>query len=448
MKTVRLIFQFASSPVCCPSRSSILTGLYAHNTQTFNNSQEGGCYSEGWINKHERNTFPAKLKRAGYKTFYAGKYLNGYESDQIPNGYDDFHGLHGNSKYFNYTLNENGKIVEYKDSPEEYLPNVIKKRCLDFVQAQSSGKPFFAMLSLPSCHSPFTPEEKYENYFLNVSAPRTKNFNSGAKPFKKHWLMTMEPRELPTNVIETIDDIYRKRLQTLQTVDDIVEELVLQLNKQKLIDDTYIVFTSDHGYHLGQWAMAWDKRLPYETDIRLPLIVRGPNVPVKSVETSPVLLIDLAPTILNWAKIPMDNNDYDGKPFDHLLRKNSEKIEERQMLIEYWGEGNVNTWNHDCPYNKHQRLSQCSPDMACKCEDSYNNTYACVRHLAEDVDFLFCMFQDHEHYQEAYYLDTDFYQMENVGFDILPSQQAKYQIMVSQSSKSQLNWNTLFSFVD
>lgn len=327
-------------------------------------------------------------------------------------------------------MNENGNLVEFKDSSEDYLPNIIKARALEFIQKQSHEKPFFAMLSLPSCHAPFTPEEKYKNFFPNISAPKTKNFNVGASPFKKHWLMTMEPRELPPDVIDRIDEIYRKRLQTLLTVDDIVEEVVLQLNKQKLIDETFIVFTSDHGYHLGQWAMPTDKRLFYETDIRVPLIIRGPKVTLKQVIASPVMLIDLAPTIFNWAKIPIDSDDFDGKPFDHLLTGHEDKIEERQMLIEYWGEGSENTWNNECPYNRHQRLSQCSPEMACKCQDSWNNTYSCVRHMAEDVDFIFCLFSDRERYQEAYDLSTDFYQLENIGFDILPSQQALYQIAV------------------
>jgi N-acetylglucosamine-6-sulfatase len=337
-------------------------------------------------------------------------------------------------------LNENGKLVEYSDSPDDYLPNIVKSRALDFIQKQSTGKPFFAMLSLPSCHAPFTPEEKYKNHFSNLSAPRTRNFNVGAEPFKKHWLMTMElpdgTRELPDDVIKTVDEFYRKRLQTLQTVDDIVEEIVLQLNKQKMIDETYIIFTSDHGYHLGQWAMPFDKRLPYETDIRVPLIIRGPNIGIKTVVASPIMLIDLAPTIFNWAKIPIDYDDFDGKPFDQLLTSYEDKIEERQMLVEYWGEGNVETWNNECSYNKHQRLSQCNKEMGCKCQDSWNNTYSCVRHMAEHINFMFCMFQDREHYQEAYDLDSDFYQLDNVGFEILPSQQAQYQIMVSFKKKS------------
>lgn len=428
--------QFTSSPICCPSRASILTGLYAHNTQTFNNSEDGGCYSTQWIENHEPLTFPARLRDAGYATFFAGKYLNQYYSKKVPLGYDHFYGLHGNSKYYNYTLNEDGKLVKYRDTSDEYLTSVVKNRALEFIQRQTSEKPFFAMLSVPAAHAPFTAEDKYKDYFQNVSVPRTENFNVGAKPFKKHWLMTMEPRELPEAVIERIDGFYQRRLETLLSVDDLVEEVVLQLNKQSLIDKTYIVFTSDNGYHLGQWAMPFDKRLPYETDIQVPLIVRGPNVAFKSVVNSPVMLLDLAPTILNWAKVPVDSADFDGLPFDHLLSglvhpsSPKEKFQERQMLIEYWGEGNVATYSPECPYKKNQRLSNCLADSACKCQDSWNNTYGCVRHLADDVNFLFCTFDDHESYQEAYDLNDDYYQLDNIGYDILPSVQAKYLILI------------------
>jgi N-acetylglucosamine-6-sulfatase len=354
--------------------------------------------------------------------------LNQYYSKEIPVGFDRWFGLHGNSKYYNYTLNENGEIVNHKDSPEDYLTNVIKEKALEFITNQTVGKPFFAMLSVPSAHAPFTPENKYFDTLKSYSAPRTRNFNVGAKPFKKHWLMTMEPRTLPENVTEKIDEIYHRRLETLLSVDDLVEEIVLQLSKQHLIDETFIIFTSDHGYHLGQWAMPWDKRLPYETDIRIPLIVRGPNIPFDVVIKSPVMLIDLAPTILNWAKIPVDYRFIDGKPFDSLLINDT--IEERQMLVEYWGEGNQETFNPECPWRRSQRLDGCTVESACKCYDSWNNTYSCVREFAKDKNFIFCIFEDHENYQEAYDLDNDFYQMENIGFEILPSIQAKYQIIV------------------
>ena len=428
----RRILQFTSSPICCPSRASILTGLYAHNTGTFNNSKDGGgCYSDHWIKNHESETFPAILKGAGYETFYAGKYLNEYYSAKVPVGYDQFYGLHGNSKYYNYTLTENGKLVHYNDAPENYLTNVIKQKALSFIQSQSVAKPFFAMLSVPAAHEPFTPEHKYKGFHKNESIPRGKNFNVGAKPYQKHWLMTMEPEVLPDDVLETIDEFYRLRLDTLLSVDDLVEEIILQLNKQKLMEDTYIIFTSDHGFHLGQWAMPFDKRQPYETDIRVPLIIRGPSVPMKATVSTPVMLIDLAPTILNLAKVEIDYDSFDGHPFDHVFtRFYSGEIEDRKMLIEYWGEGNEKSYNPACPYKKNQRLDGCRPEAACKCQDSWNNTYACVRHFSIDDNFLFCVFRDHENYQEAYDLSTDVHQLENIGFDILPSMQAHYQILI------------------
>lgn len=372
------------------------------------------------------------LQEAGFETFYAGKYLNQYESKKVPVGYDDFHGLHGNSRYYNYTLNENGQTVAYGDAPEDYLTNVIKAKALQFIQKQSTAKPWFAMLSVPAAHAPFTPEDKYQDFYQNETIPRGLNFNVGAKPFKKHWLMTMEPEELPDEVLETIDGYYHSRLETLMSVDDLVEDLVLQLGQQKMLDNTFIIFTSDNGYHLGQWAMPFDKRLPYDTDIRVPMVVRGPNVAVNSVVNSPVMLVDLAPTILNLAKVPSDIEQFDGQPFDHFLTPSyAGGIEERKMLIEYWGEGSTETFSPDCPYRKSQRLSGCTLEASCKCQDSWNNTYACVRHLGPDDNFIFCTFSDRESYQEAYDLETDCNQLHNIGFDILPSVQAQYQVMVA-----------------
>lgn len=375
---------------------------------------------------------PAILNAHGYETFFAGKYLNQYFSKDVPVGYDAFYGLHGNSRYYNYTLNENGNLVHYMDEAEDYLTNVIRNHAMNFLSERNKSKPFFALLSVPSCHQPFTPEDKYKDRFGNLTIPRTKNFNVGAKPFSKHWLMTMEPRELPDQVVEIIDEYYRQRLQTLLTVDDLVEDVVKELENQNILDDTYIIFTSDNGYHLGQWAMPFDKRLPYETDIKVPFIVRGPNVQQKKMINSPILLIDLLPTVLNWAKCEFDYSVFDGQPFDNLLIDSAlDIIVERQMLIEYWGEGNLETWNHDCPWNRYQRLNGCTLEADCKCQDSWNNTYACIRHIAGiDVDFLFCTFDDRQGEEEAYDLSHDQFQLENVAYDILPSIRAKYQIAI------------------
>lgn len=397
-----------------------------------NNSKDGGCYSEEFVKNHESKTFPAILHENGYETFYAGKYLNQYYSVDIPKGYDTFYGLHGNSKYYNYSLNANGIIEHHGDASEDYYPNVIRKQVKEFIAKQNKDKPFLAIVSTPSCHAPFTPEAKYKDTLKNLTVPRSKNFNQGTKPNEKHWLMTMKPNKLSNATIEKIDEFYHNRLETLLTVDDMVEELVQQLDDKDFLDDTYIIFTSDNGYHLGNWAMPWDKRLPYETDIKVLLIIRGPNISPKEINSSPILLIDLAPTILSLANISYNEHDYDGKSFDYIINSlnSSNDFEERQMLIEHFGEGNAESFNPECPWKKSQRLYGCSLESECKAEDSWNNTYACVRHFSQSTNFLMCKFEDREDYYEAYDLSTDIYQLENVAYDILPSIQARYQVVI------------------
>lgn len=173
-KGATILTGFTSSPICCPSRASILTGNYAHNTRTFNNSATGGCFGEFWQKKVEPYALPVMLQNNNYNTFFSGKYLNQYYSSKVPPGWNNWNGLLGNSKYYNYTLNENGVLKKYED---KYLTSVIKNHALQFITSQKPKKPFFAMISVPSAHAPFTPEPQYSEYFPNITALRTKNFN-------------------------------------------------------------------------------------------------------------------------------------------------------------------------------------------------------------------------------------------------------------------------------
>jgi len=118
----------------------------------------------------------------------------------------------------------------------------------------------------------------------------------------------------------------------------------------------------------------------------------------------PILLIDIAPTIYEWAGIPIPPY-MDGKSFHNILDSNDitqkaienvEIFKERQILIEYWGEGNVDTHNPECQWSINQKLQGCTIDAACHCQDAWNNTYNCVRHLAVDIDLIYCEFKDRE----------------------------------------------------
>ncbi|XP_055624228.1 N-acetylglucosamine-6-sulfatase-like [Toxorhynchites rutilus septentrionalis] len=416
---------FTSSPICCPSRSSILSGQYTHNTRTHNNSYSGGCYGDYWRSTVEPQNFPVKLQQAGYKTFYAGKYLNQYMSKVIPPGWNEWYGLYGNSIYYNYTLNENGRSVSYS---EEYLTDLLRNKTLDFISNAETSEPFFAMVAPPAPHAPYTAAQRHQHMFPEIYAPRTKNFNIPCNSLEKHWLLTMPPSPLPNNILESIDDIYRKRWQSLMAVDEMVEAIAMLLERKNILQNTFVIYTSDNGYHLGQFSQPYDKRQPYETDIRVPFLIRGPNIAPKSLISSPVALFDIAPTIFDLAGLEIPSR-MDGESIMPKLLQTS--IKERQILIEYWGEGNVNTYNSECPWQKKDKLYLCTLDAVCHCQDSWNNTYNCVRHLAEDVDFIYCEFMDNEHFAEAYDLTNDLYQIQNVAFEILPSARAKYSLALT-----------------
>lgn len=149
--------------------------MYMHNHHTINNSLSGGCNNAFWRERIEPYLLPQIMFENGYKTFFGGKYLNQYRGEYKPPGWTNFHGLHGNSRYYNYTLFENGHNKTYSDI---YLTDLLTERFLSFLNLRSnSTDPFFAIIAPPAPHSPFIPAPKYENYFSGIKAKKTKNFN-------------------------------------------------------------------------------------------------------------------------------------------------------------------------------------------------------------------------------------------------------------------------------
>ncbi|XP_059050629.1 N-acetylglucosamine-6-sulfatase-like [Achroia grisella] len=383
---------FVSSPICCPSRASLLTGLYVHNHLTRNNSVTGGCYGEHW-RQNEHQVFANALKNAGYNTFYAGKYLNEYGAkhaegpSRVPPGWSEWHGLVGNSVYYNYTISNDGVPTH---STDLYLTDLIREISINYIENQTKTQPFLMVLAPPAPHQPFTPAPRHKGVYSNVTAVRHPNFNVVADD--KHWLLRMPPSPLPDSMIPELDNAYRSRWEALLAVDEMVADVVQSLEINEFMEDTYIIYTSDNGYHIGQFSQVYDKRQPYESDIRVPLIIRGPNIKKKVENPQPVLNIDLAPTILQLAGL--ESEQMDGHPIE--LLKDDYNIN-RLMLVEYFGEGRDGTVDPKCPWiYDSDKLAQCHPLYDCKCQDSKNNTYACVRHIAERINMKYCMFADKE----------------------------------------------------
>lgn len=225
------------------------------------------------------------------------------------------------------------------------------------------------MISTPAPHAPFTPAKRHENAFENIKAPRTPNFNVASDMLNKHWLVRMPESPLPQNIIDNIDLYYRKRWQTILAVDELVEEVIEKLIEMDLFENTYFIFTSDNGYHLGQFSMPFDKRQPYETDIRVPLVLSIPTYREKLLINKPVALIDLAPTILSWANLTKPEW-MDGESFHESIAFEDNSIDggldsvsasstspERKILIEYWGEVNDETVTDECGFKRSDRLN-------------------------------------------------------------------------------------------
>ncbi|XP_071121002.1 N-acetylglucosamine-6-sulfatase-like isoform X1 [Mytilus edulis] len=408
---------YVASPLCCPSRSSILTGKYVSSHKAYNNSIVGGCSSPEWQKTQEIDAFPVYMKNQSYTTFFAGKYLNQYGFtatggvEHIPPGWDWWNGLVGNSRYYNYHLSVNGtKEAHGSDPNKDYLTDLINRRATEFLYQQSTeAGPFFMMLSTPASHAPFTPAPKYKDNFADKQAPRTSSYNIHGKD--KHWLIEQALNPMPNDTVTTIDDIFRNRWRTLLSVDDMVENVVDILTEKDLINNTFIFFTSDNGYHLGQFSLPNDKRQLYEFDNRVPFMVRGPGIKSGSTYNSPVSSIDLAPTFLEIAESTIPITMQGESLLKLLTTQNYNRSS--PILLEHYGEHKDEI--HGCPQYTNQGMANC--DNHCVCEDSHNNTFRCWVMWGEpniDKQKLCYVMEDNETFVELYDLVKDENELNNI----------------------------------
>jgi N-acetylglucosamine-6-sulfatase len=294
-----------SMSLCCPSRTAILRGQYDHNTQILGNTPPSGGFQKFFQLGEEKSTVNVWLQNTGYRTMLAGKYLNGYPDRSnlmyIPPGWNEWYSAMKGNAYseYNYTLNENGKQVAYGNKPEDYGTDVYARKAIDFIQRTSKdGKPFFVYLTPYAPHGPATPAPRHDKLFPDAKAPRTPNYNEADVSDKPNYIR-LRPG-LTAREMTRIDEDYRKRLQSLQAVDDMIESLVNTLKQTGQLDNTYIFFTSDNGFHLGNHRQLTGKVAPYAEEIRVQMMVRGPGIPAGKTVEHLTGNIDLAPT---WAEL-------------------------------------------------------------------------------------------------------------------------------------------------
>jgi N-acetylglucosamine-6-sulfatase len=303
---------FVNYSLCCPSRSTLYTGQYAHNHGVITNTPPLG----GFTRLDTTNWLPLWLQAAGYRTMHVGKFLNGYGRDappSVPPGFSDWHGTVDPStyNYYDYTVFENGVPRTY---PGVYSTDFIATRADELIAAAApAAQPFFMSVAFVAPHSGQPREAddppgiatpavapKYANAFASLPLPTPPSFNE-ADMSDKPLALQARPAITAVRALR-MQEAYQQRLESLLSVDDAVESIVSALRGTGELDNTLILFTSDNGFFAGEHRVATGKVLAYEPSIRLPLLMRGPGVPVGATAGQLVTNADLAPTILDAAE--------------------------------------------------------------------------------------------------------------------------------------------------
>ncbi|KAF4534980.1 Arylsulfatase [Lasiodiplodia theobromae] len=406
---------FATIAVCCPSRVSLMRGQAAHNTNNTAISSPGGGYPKFVASGEDDDYLPHWLVKAGYSANYIGKLYNGNaitNYSPAPKGWSHIDVLL--EPYINFhdtvVMSENGKRPVWYGGWQQ--TDVVRIKALSRLETLlGEDDPFFLMIAptAPHVHNltdPPIPPARYLEKFSNMTVPRVPNFNppDEEQKGKPSWLKTLPA--LNQTQINDIDHLYRRRLQALQGVDDIVKDVVTMLEGKNALDDTYVIFSTDQGYHLGTHRHS-GKCLPYLEDTNIPLVVRGPGVPASVTSRTPSTVTDFAPTFLEIAGLAAE--DYppflDGaslleaweNPNSSALAKKKEAIN-----VEYWGSSytEIPTW----------------------AEGSYgiyfpglylNNTYKTMRVVGEHSSWLYSRWCTND--TELYNTKDDPYELTNLA---------------------------------
>ncbi|KAE8450080.1 hypothetical protein EG329_006861 [Mollisiaceae sp. DMI_Dod_QoI] len=355
---------YCTTAICCPSRVTLWTGRNAHNTNVTDVFPPYGGYpkfvSQGW----NENWLPLWLQDAGYSTFYTGKLFNAHTVENWnsphPKGWtsSDFLLDPHTYQYLNATFQRNSAPpVSYEG---QYSTDVLAEKAYGLLNEGIYLKqPFFLTVAPVAPHSDVNastfvdpgagdeleritmtapiPADRHKHLFPDVKVPRTANFNPD-KPSGASWIKRLA--KLTDEVVEYNDDFYRRRLQALQAVDELVEGLITRLENYGILDNTYIIYSTDNGYHISQHRLNPGKECSFEEDINVPLIIRGPHVPIG--ETNVVTAhADLAPTILKIASAKWGWSDLDGSPIPLSEKELEDSKTSRQehVNVEFWGRG-------------------------------------------------------------------------------------------------------------
>lgn len=326
---------FVVDSLCCPSRSAIFTGEYPHDDGVFTNGGNDGGYQTYKARDDEQRAFAVQLQNAGYQTGFMGKYLNGYLPKNAPEpGWSEWDAAGNGYPEFGYKLNQDGKTQQYGHDPNDYLTDVVSNKAVSFIDKQSSAhSPFMLEVATFAPHAPSTPAPRDANDFPGLTAPHTPAYDTTPTD-APDWLKAFPALSAADR--KSIDEKYRKRAQSVQAVDDMIGRLEQEVKAKGLADDTYFVFSSDNGFHMGDYRLRPGKQTAFDTDIRVPLVITGPGIAAGSSDSKMVSSIDLAPTFESLSGASIESH-VDGTSLAPLLTGSPPSSWQDAVLVEHHG---------------------------------------------------------------------------------------------------------------
>jgi N-acetylglucosamine-6-sulfatase len=311
---------FVNYSLCCPSRATFLTGLYAHNHHVLGNAPP-----KGGFDRFERldagNDLPLWLLGAGYRTGAIGKYLNGYgltNPTLVPPGWSQWDVVAGIVNYYDYQLNENGTLVGFGSDPSSYVDDVITGKAVDFIDRNAPRRrPFFLYVGYKAPHGggphptgsrcangPPEPPPRHFGQFAGTPLPEPPNFNEADVSDKPRFVQN-SPLLTPQRIAAE-QTLYQCELESLQGVNDGVNQIMRALRSSGELKNTYVIYTSDNGFFHGEHRIYTGKVKVYEPSIRVPLLMRGPGIRHGVTVKDLTINADLAPTIVDLAHADAD----------------------------------------------------------------------------------------------------------------------------------------------
>lgn len=328
-------------PLCCPARAMWITGQYAQNNGVrANDGAHGGYHSL----IDPQNTLPAWLEAGGYRTGFVGKFMNGYQwrRDGVPAGWDSWYPLvEAVYQGYRYGYLKDGEVV--RDDGSLHVNDMVTTHTLDVIsEGQSHEAPYFVWASYTAPHNSCRVVDEIRCRFPPEPAKRHLGMFSGEPNIAEQSAAfdQADVRDSPTIVRihpplgapdrERLTEMHQRRLESLQSVDEGVAHIVEALGAQGELDSTYLVFASDNGYLLGEHRFD-GKDLGYEEALRVPLLLRGPDIPPGQTIGATVTTADLAGTLAGIAGVQPGRN-IDGNDLRDQIRNPKDNQQVTQLI--------------------------------------------------------------------------------------------------------------------